>query len=185
MSREALIVWLGFVFVTAFVAVFLQGYLLYRAIGPRRAVSGARFNSPERIVADDILLSSSLLIILALAATGIGTLFIYLTLQAPPPPNLDRTYDLSQGVIILLLLLTTISLVVVMLGISGVVNLHRLTASLGGLRQPPEACKATTFEGCPYISPERQQQLVEIRAKAEAIEGTAHEITIGIEQLEP
>lgn len=186
MSREALIVWLAFLVLAAGSAVVMKAYLLYKATQSRLAASSQEANSPERIVADDILLDSSSRIVLALAATGIGLLFIYLVVHAPPPPNLDGTYDITQSTMILLLLLTTISMVEALQGVRGVVTLHRLNAAIEVLRRPPEACQVTTFEGCPYISPERLAEIqADARVKIEAIVDQAQGIADDLEQLSP
>jgi hypothetical protein len=174
LTREFLLLLVGFVLLSGLTAVAMKAYLLYRAVLARRAASDLPINSPERLVADDILLDNSGRIILAMVTSGLGAVFVYAVLNAPPPPNANGTYDINQGSIVLLILLTILAVVEVLQGVRGVVNLQRLVHAMEELRAPPESCLITTFEGCPFVTPER---LLEIRATVRKLVAEVEEIT--------
>lgn len=159
-------------------AILMKLYLLVQAVRARRVAIDRGVNAPERLVADDTLIDNSFRLILALTVTGLGVLFVMAVFNAPPPAN--DTYDLSTAAIALLALLGMLALVEVMQGIRGIVNLQRLYSAVAQLREPPEACTDTTFEKCPFITPER---LLKIRADARALAADVEEITE--ELLEP
>lgn len=172
-TRDVLVLLVGFVLLSGLAAVGMKGYLLYKAIRARQATTGLPLDSPERMVADDLLLDNAGRIILALVTTGFGAVFTYAVLTAPDPPNGSDTYDINQASIILLVLLMLLGVVELLQGVRGLVSMQRLNAAIRELRRPPDVCMATTFEGCPYVSPER---LLEIRAKALDLAGDIAEL---------
>jgi hypothetical protein len=173
-TRELLLLLVGFVLLSGLTAVVMKAYLLYRAALARRAAVDLPVNSPERLVADDILLDNSGRIILAMVTSGLGAVFVYAVLNAPASTKADNTYDINQASVALLVLLTILAVVEVLQGVRGVVNLQRLVHAMEELRTPPESCTTTTYEGCPFVTPER---LLELRATVRKLVAEVEEIT--------
>lgn len=172
MTRELLLLFMGGTTLGGAVAVCMKLYLLYTAFRARRRTLDRSPNTPERLVADDMLLDNSGRLVLALSVTGLGVIFVYGVLNSPPP--LTGTYDLSTAGIALLALLGVLALVEMLQGVRGMVNLQRINRALALLSKPPEVCELTTFAECPFATPER---LLKIRGMTRELAADVEEIT--------
>jgi hypothetical protein len=150
-------------------AVALKGFLLWRAWLNREDAKGAPPTAPERIVADSEVLDGFGRVLFALLLVGLGLVWV-MSVSNIPRPEPGALLRVSSVTLALAALIFTMSTVLVLQGVRGLVYYRKLRDSIWRRR---DACASTTFEGCPYITPER---LLEVRAKAIALVESTEEI---------
>jgi hypothetical protein len=174
MTREMLMLITGYVLVCGLIASAMKVHLLARSIRTRMVTDPTAANLPERIVADDRMLEYTGRILLTSAVAGLGAVFFFAVLNSPRPPNADGTYDLNQSTLLLIGFLLLMGTVEILQGVRAEVNGARLDHAMTEAFEPPEACRTTTYEGCPWITPER---LLELRAIAHKLVDKVDDIT--------